>query len=192
MGVLALPLAASAPVTATSAVTQSFREFFQSHAANAWRSLVHFGLPPHVADDACQEVFVIVHQKLCAGVVPESSKAWVYGICWRVAAQHRRKQHVRRERAIDDHDERAADSSREPARIAEQKERLLRLERALDALPDEQRAVFVLYEIEQLAMREVAAALSCSINTAFSRLYSARRKVAAELGIVVPEEVWKR
>jgi len=50
----------------------------------------------------------------------------------------------------------------------------------------------VLYEIEELTMREVAEALGCSLNTAFSRLYAARKKVIDELGLQVPEEVWKR
>jgi len=40
-------------------------------------------------------------------------------------------------------------------------------------------------------MREVAEALGCSLNTAFSRLYAARKKVIDELGLQVPEEVWK-
>jgi RNA polymerase sigma-70 factor (ECF subfamily) len=168
-----------------------FRELFREHAPFAWRSLMSFGLSSHAAEDACQEAFLVVHQKLAAGFVPEQPKAWIYGICWRVAAQHRRRRHVKRELAIEA-PEVAADSARDPARLLEDRKRLARLDHALEQLPDEQRAVFVLYEIEQLAMREVAEALACSINTAFSRLYSARRKVAAELGLEVSEEVWKQ
>ena len=38
----------------------------------------------------------------------------------------------------------------------------------------------------------VASALDCPLHTAFSRLYAAREKVIAELGLTVPEEVWTR
>ena len=55
----------------------------------------------------------------------------------------------------------------------------LDLLRALSALDDDQRAVFVLYELEELTMPEVAEALGCPIPTAYSRLYAARRRVRA-------------
>jgi RNA polymerase sigma factor (sigma-70 family) len=51
----------------------------------------------------------------------------------------------------------------------------------LDGLPDDQRSVFVLYEIEQLSMAEVASALSCPVQTAYSRLHAARERLAKAL-----------
>ncbi|HEX4447141.1 MAG TPA: sigma factor-like helix-turn-helix DNA-binding protein [Polyangiaceae bacterium] len=55
------------------------------------------------------------------------------------------------------------------------------LDRLLDQLDDDRRAVFVLYEIEELGMAEVAAVLGCPLQTAYSRLHSARRDVQAGL-----------
>jgi RNA polymerase sigma-70 factor (ECF subfamily) len=60
---------------------------------------------------------------------------------------------------------------------AERGEARRRLLAALDTLTDEQRQVFVLYEIEQLTMQEIAAAVGCALQTAYSRLYAARAKV---------------
>ncbi len=51
----------------------------------------------------------------------------------------------------------------------------------LEELPAEQREVFVLYEIEQLTMPEVAEALSCPLQTAYFRLNTAREKVRARV-----------
>ena len=48
-------------------------------------------------------------------------------------------------------------------------------------LDDDKRAVFVLYEVEQLPMSEVAEALGCPLQTAYSRLYAARKEIARTL-----------
>jgi RNA polymerase sigma-70 factor (ECF subfamily) len=49
----------------------------------------------------------------------------------------------------------------------------------LDALDENQRAAFVLYEIQQLSMKEVAEALDCPLQTAYFRHKSARERVLA-------------
>ncbi len=51
------------------------------------------------------------------------------------------------------------------------------LMRALEQLDDDRRAVFVLYEIEGLSIAEVAAALGCPLQTAYSRLRAGRTVV---------------
>jgi RNA polymerase sigma-70 factor (ECF subfamily) len=47
----------------------------------------------------------------------------------------------------------------------------------LDRLDEAQRAVFVLYEIEELSMAEIAEAVGCPLQTAYSRLHAARAQV---------------
>jgi RNA polymerase sigma-70 factor (ECF subfamily) len=53
----------------------------------------------------------------------------------------------------------------------------LMLETILNLLDEDKRAVFVLYEIEGLAMREVAEVVGCPLQTAYSRLQAARKLV---------------
>jgi RNA polymerase sigma-70 factor (ECF subfamily) len=60
-------------------------------------------------------------------------------------------------------------------------ELLASLDRAVADLDDDKRAVFVLHEIEELAMAEVAAAVGCPLQTAYARLYAARKLLAAAL-----------
>jgi RNA polymerase sigma-70 factor, ECF subfamily len=170
----------------------SFAEVFKQNAAFVWRALLHFGVPTRDVEDTCQEVFVVVHRHLSNGVTPRNLRPWLYGICWKTAAAQRRRAHQRREVPAAEADPGASPESTEPTNLIEQRRRFERLDSALALLTEDQRAVFVLYEIEQLTMREIAETLGCSINTAFSRLYAARRRVANALGIVVPEEVWKR
>jgi RNA polymerase sigma-70 factor (ECF subfamily) len=47
----------------------------------------------------------------------------------------------------------------------------------LDELPEEQRAVVVLHELEEVRMAEVATLLGCPLFTAYSRLRLARRRL---------------
>jgi RNA polymerase sigma-70 factor (ECF subfamily) len=49
----------------------------------------------------------------------------------------------------------------------------------LSILDEDRRTVFVLYEVEELPMEEVAAVVGCPLATAYSRLRSARKLVLA-------------
>ena len=51
------------------------------------------------------------------------------------------------------------------------------LDRALNELPPEQRAVFVLRVSEELSYREIAEALGLSMGTVMSRLWRARERL---------------
>jgi RNA polymerase sigma-70 factor (ECF subfamily) len=51
------------------------------------------------------------------------------------------------------------------------------LDAVLDTLDEDKRTVFVLYELEELQMMEVAAIVGCPLQTAYSRLHAARRQV---------------
>ena len=68
-----------------------------------------------------------------------------------------------------------------PDRVAEQAELRRLLQRAIDGLPEHQREVFVLREYEGLRYREIAELVGIPQGTVMSRLYSARRLLAAAL-----------
>jgi RNA polymerase sigma-70 factor (ECF subfamily) len=51
----------------------------------------------------------------------------------------------------------------------------------LATLDDDKRTVLVLYELEGLTMKEVAEAIGCPLQTAYSRLHAARERVLAAL-----------
>ncbi|MEO7733801.1 MAG: sigma factor-like helix-turn-helix DNA-binding protein, partial [Kofleriaceae bacterium] len=51
------------------------------------------------------------------------------------------------------------------------------LDEILDELDDAKRAVFVLFELEEMPMSEVAKAVECPLQTAYSRLAAARKQV---------------
>jgi RNA polymerase sigma-70 factor (ECF subfamily) len=156
-----------------------FRELFEQHAPYVWRVLRRLGVPARDVEDLSQEVFVVVHRKLPGFEGRSSLRTWLYAICLRTASDHRRRAHVRREHVTDRSPERAC-SAPQPAELERRQARAM-LDAALDTLPEDKRAVFVLYEVEGLTMPEVAEAVGCPLQTAYSRLYSAREAVQAEM-----------
>jgi RNA polymerase sigma-70 factor, ECF subfamily len=158
----------------TPGVPPTFEQIFHDEAAYVGRTLRYLGVREAHVEDACQEVFVVIHRRL--GKLRRCSvRAWVRQICVRVASNHRRSLRRRPEDAVAEPPEVAVPATQHGE--AERRQARQRLLGALDALSEEQRHVFVLYEIEQLTMPEIAEAIGCALQTAYSRLYAARIKV---------------
>jgi RNA polymerase sigma-70 factor (ECF subfamily) len=155
----------------------AFEEVFAACAPFVWRALQGLGVREADADDACQEVFLVVHRRLASFDGQCAVRTWVYGICLRVASDHRRRAHRARERTVEEVPEIAIFADQE-AEI-DRRRALVWLDQVLDTLDDPKRAVFVLFEIEQLPMTEVAELVGCPVPTAYARLYAARRHIDA-------------
>lgn len=161
------------PIESTTVVEALFR----AHAARVYRTARCLGVPSADVDDIVQEVFVIAHRRRDAFVAGSSEPAWLHAICVRVVAAWRRRAVRRHERVMETLPDLV--ELRDPER---QTASLQLLARALEALDDDKRTVFVLAELEQLDMAEVAAAVGCPLKTAYSRLYAAREIFARTLG----------
>jgi RNA polymerase sigma-70 factor (ECF subfamily) len=155
----------------------SFDAVFHSCAPFVWRAARRLGVRERDLDDVCQEVFLVVHRKLGEFEGRSSVRTWVYGICVRVASDYRKRAHVRREQVTDVIPEAALDATQDEE--LERHRALLWLDGVLETLDDDKRAVFVLFEIEQLPMEDVAKAVGCPSGTAYARLYAARKHVEA-------------
>jgi RNA polymerase sigma-70 factor (ECF subfamily) len=174
-----LPWAAAPEVSSPTPTMESgFCRIVQEHAAFVWRTLRHLGVRDADVEDACQDVFLVAHRRHADFRGDSTIRTWIYGICVRVASEHRRRACVRRE---------VAGETPVVTQPAEQVDQVARREtwqllaRILDRLDEDKRAVFVLYEIEELTMKDVARAIDCPLQTAYSRLHAARRQVAEAL-----------
>ncbi len=163
------------PPDKPSAPAADVERLFREHGPFVWRSLRRLGLSESDADDLCQEVFVVVFRKLPDFEQKSSLRTWLYGIAVRVALAHRRRARTQRELPTEVLPD--IPTSEGPHDHLADREARLRLDRALDTLDEKKRAVFVLYEIEQLSMNEVAEVLECPVQTAYSRLHAAREQV---------------
>lgn len=160
-------------------VIPSFPEVFRSYSAFVWRVLLRLGVAESDVDDVAQEVFLGVHRNLSRFEGRCSLRTWVYGICHRRAVDYRRRASVRPELYSDDPPDQGVEANQEQG-IALAQARA-QLAHVLDQLDEEKRTVFVLFDIEGIPMEEVAEIVACPLQTAYSRLYAARRKVEASL-----------
>lgn len=166
---------AGTPPTETAGVAAVYRE----HADFVWRSLQHLGLREPDLEDALQEVFVVVHRKLAGFDGRSRLSTWLFGICLRVASRHRRRAYFRFESLFAAAPERTDTRTPEAALALSEEQRLLEV--ALGRLSLDQRAVFVLFELEGHACQEIAELTGVPLGTVYSRLHSARRSVSRSL-----------
>jgi RNA polymerase sigma-70 factor (ECF subfamily) len=137
-----------------------------------WRSLRRLGVPAADVDDAAQQVFLTFAERL-PEIPVESERSFLFGTCMRVAANTRRH----RAYAVEVPSaslEAGSDPAQTPEAALEAKQRREVLDRALDALPLDQRTVFVLFELEGFSLPEIAQTLEIPLGTATSRLRRAR------------------
>jgi RNA polymerase sigma-70 factor (ECF subfamily) len=154
-----------------------FRHVFEQYGRYVWRALRRLGIAEADVPDIAQDVFMILREKLASVHSPEALRPFIYGIALRRASDYRRSARVRRETLAYTPPEPSVDAPQEEE--LQKEHALAMLRSALDELDEDKRAVFVLYELEELNMREVVAVVGCPMQTAYSRLHAARRTVTA-------------
>ncbi|HEX6763839.1 MAG TPA: sigma-70 family RNA polymerase sigma factor [Polyangiaceae bacterium] len=156
------------------AFRQRVAEIVGTHTDIVFRTLRRLGVPEADADDGVQQVFVTLARRV-AEVRPGAERAFVVGTAVRVAADYRRTRRRRRDEpssvpVVDVSDARAPS----PEGLLDQKQGLALLDAMLARLPDEQRAVFVLFEVEGFTTAEISELIGVRPGTVSSRLHRAR------------------
>lgn len=149
---------------------------YREHYAFIWRSLYHQGLSRSAVDDALQDVFLVVHRRLCTFDGRTSLRNWLFGIARRVASEYRRghRRGTRRLYVV------PAAAQEQPVRGGYRHLDTHELvEQLLESLDDDKREVFVLSELEGMTAPEIAEVLGLNCNTVYARLRAARQKVEA-------------
>ena len=149
-----------------------FLAVFNAHVAYVCQTLRRLGVREADVEDVAHDVFLQVHLQLHQYDASRPLRPWLFAFAFRKASEHRRQARVRLE---------IVGSTEEPPDLAPTAlEQVLRHEalklghQALGAIELDQRAVFVLHELDGCGMPEVAAALEIPLNTAYSRLRLAR------------------
>jgi RNA polymerase sigma-70 factor, ECF subfamily len=155
-----------------AAVTENF--------ACLWRFLRRMGVAEQDAEDAGQAVLLVFAQRV-SSVAVGAERSFLLGTALRVAADYRKRGHRVREVAVD-HDVLATELHPGPGtdEEAERKRCRARLDEVLEGLPAGMREVFVLSELEEMTMAEIASALGIPSGTVASRLRRARELFEAE------------
>lgn len=154
-------------------------KLYEAHARQVWRTLLRLGVASASVEDAVQDVFLTAHQRLAGFEARSNPGTWLVGIAVRVAANSRRA--VTRRGVVRLVDDALVDSARGPDQELEQQRSLAELEQVLSRLPDEQREVVVLVDLEQLTAPQAAEALQVKLNTVYSRLRLGRAALSKAL-----------
>jgi RNA polymerase sigma-70 factor (ECF subfamily) len=167
------------PPSSAGLLDANFDEIYESMVQYVWNIVSRMGVHRSDAEDVVQEVFVIVHRRLDDFEGRAQLKTWVFKIAVHVV-QHYFRTHARKpgDRATAKGTEIHSLVERQengPAAEAERRERLRTLDHLLDQLDEPKRAVFVLAEIEQLTLSEIAEIVELNANTVASRLRAARQ-----------------
>jgi RNA polymerase sigma-70 factor (ECF subfamily) len=173
----ALNSTAAAMPQVMAAEPTSFEDIYDAYFEFVWRAARRLGVAHDALDDIVQETFLVVHRRLAE---PRTSalRTWIYGVTAHVVRNHRRSIVRKRPHAVGDPGpdpdllpDFDADGPERTAQKAEAAQTLYAILRQLD---DDKREVFVLVELEQLTVPEVAEALDVKVNTVYSRLRLAR------------------
>lgn len=138
--------------------------------------------------DLSQEAWVKAWQRLVQFQGDSSFATWMTRITINLCLDQLRKNKRHRAESIEVLNEESGGVERQmpvvnvnPTEGLERTEVRKRIDEALGKLSVEHRTVLILHEFEDLEYKEIAKRMSCSIGTVMSRLFYARRKMAALL-----------
>lgn len=151
----------------------------REHFSFIWRSLRRLGLTEPAVDDAAQQVFEVAARRLDDLEVGRE-KAFLFKTALLVAMKARQAAARARSEAGGPELESLRDQAPSPEESVLLQENRQLLDRALAALGLAERTVFVLFEIEELSLTEIAELVSIPRGTAASRLRRARELFHAE------------
>jgi len=161
----------------------TFERLYDDFFDFVYRNARRLGVPPSAADDVVQEVFMVLHRRLTEYDGRATLQSWVYGILANTVRDYRRT--FRRKQAplvSAERDEQLGPASaRSPEQRAQLKQDLTLLMALLDELPEAQRELIVLADLEQLSVPEICEHIGGNSNTVYSRLRVARDNLKAKL-----------
>jgi RNA polymerase sigma-70 factor, ECF subfamily len=147
------------------------------------------------ATDLSQEAWVKSWQRLVQFQGESSFATWVTRIVINLCLDQLRKRKRQRAESIEAMDEESGGVERHmpvvtvnPTERLEREDLRKRIDAALAQLSHEHRTVLVLHEFEDMEYKQIAKTMECSIGTVMSRLFYARRKMAALLAGLKTEE----
>lgn len=171
----------AAPRALEAAIVLDFKRVYEDHVAFMWRACRHLGVAPSAIEDVLQEVFLVVHRRLGEFEGRSSLKTWLFGILLHLVRNHRRSlrrksPHLSSADATTAIEEIPNADTSGPVEAIEAAEAMRVLEGLLDELDDARREVFVLAELEQMSVPEIAEMLGENVNTVYGRLRTARQR----------------
>jgi RNA polymerase sigma-70 factor (ECF subfamily) len=161
-----------------------FSEIYKQYLDFVWSSVKHLGVSGAAIDDVVQEIFIVISAKLHTVQQPDSLRSWIYGVVRRTVSGHRRaRKPDERPGAVQavELEQSLVAGPATPHEVVEHQAQLELLASLLAELDEPKREVFMLAELQEMPVPEIAEALDLPLNTAYSRLRAARAAFEAGL-----------
>ncbi len=151
----------------------------QEQLFDAWLPVVlrwcaRLGGPKVDYEDAAHDVFIVVLRRLDSLEQPDRFSSWLYGITRRVLRKHRTRAWVQRWSGSEMRE--VGDPSQDLDADVHRSQTTRQVQDILAGLPEKQREVLVLCELEERTAPEVAEILDIPVGTVASRLRLGRTK----------------
>ena len=164
---------------------QAYRELVEKYQQRIYS--IAYGVLHNREDslDVCQDVFIKAFRKLDKFRGDSSFYTWLYRIAINMAIDYRRKRKITVEVEFNDalkpdeeiEKQLLKTQAENPSETLDRKEINKLVMEAIQTLPDEQKTVLILREIEGLSYDEIAETVGISIGTVMSRLHYGRKKL---------------
>jgi RNA polymerase sigma-70 factor (ECF subfamily) len=175
---VAMRVAKNAPSSESTLVDRAargdiaaFEELYRANSGRVYVLCLRMTGDPALAEELAQEAFVRAWQKLGSFRGASAFSTWLHRVTVNVVLGHRRST-ARRETRLqvvgDDFQGGAGAGGAWPAESID-------LERAIAALPDGARTVFVLHDVEGYRHREIARLTGIAVGTSKAQLHRARK-----------------
>jgi RNA polymerase sigma factor (sigma-70 family) len=170
-------LSRSASAAQTTGATVEFVHCIRAFEAEfdyVYRALKRHGVNASDAEDLAQEVFLVMWRRWADYDTERPLRPWLAGIAFKVAHDHRRRSGREVPGGLVDAEDQAPGAEEH---LASARARSMVL-KALASLPEKQRTLIVMHDLDGASMREIADTLAVPLFTAYSRLRSARQAFA--------------
>lgn len=149
-------------------------ELYRRHAPSLLRLATRLLRSTEDARDVLQDTFVTALSDLASLRDAGSARAWLHTVCVRLVHRRFRRRKLLGLFGLDRSEEDAKlEQLASPDLGPEDRAELRAVDRALDALPSEEKIAWVLRHVEGLALEEIAEAAGCSLATVKRRISAA-------------------
>jgi len=167
----------------------AFEALYRRFARTVYTVAHHMLGNHHDADEVMQETFIRIFKNLSRLRSPQAFTSWVYQITMNLCMDYRKvRSRSRRWEPLDGDEDRPSHFElatarwvRNPEQVLENKELLTHITAAIEALPEQQKAVVLLHEVEGVSKKMISEILDCSLVTVRTNLHHARKKLRRKL-----------
>lgn len=177
------PAAGSSSLDGTRLPASLLRRLVQEHYDFIWRLLARLGVADAEVDDAAQQVFMVLVTREGLSIKPGSERAFLYGVALRVAKEFRRRAQSSQNHVAPDPD-RLIDAAPDLEAVAARNQARRQLDRILERMPENLKEAFILFELEDLSVPQIAELLAIPGGTVASRLRRARAFFQTEIALL--------